>query len=242
MRTNLKVCGAAMAVALSVAIGTLIWTSDPPLSEVSADAIAPIGDAAVGGGESGEKAIEAAASGDGSSKQRVEVAESSTPKALVDLKPIKLTQIPPIAAQQQAFIEGCCRMHADSVAKTLPKKFETLIRELSPAQAQKLTEQNRSVIWDLAKADIGYQVAMYEQLEAYVASGKEIPGEDPASKKNYIAQGSLTWGGKPGPVWGSDGAIIRIHFAFTREDNPIMDRARTEVERAAARFRAEFPE
>lgn len=239
MRTNWKVVGILAAVALSAIVAVQAWAWETPSPDRS-PAVVPHGGTSVVEKDSSSSSSAVAAAMESVTSDRVEASDQS--KAGGERRARRLSQVPQTTAEQQAMIEGCLRPQAEGIAMNLTRRYEDLVSSLSPSQTAKLTGLNRSVIWDLARANIGYELAINEQLQAYVASGKQIPDQEPDSGKSYVAVGQVFWGGRPGPVWGADGTIIKINFAFTREEHPILDRARTILEEATARFHAEFPQ
>jgi len=137
-------------------------------------------------------------------------------------------------------IDACLRPQAEAIAATLGDKYEEYIASLGSEQAAKLTEGTRPVVWSLAQARVCWELAINQQLQEYVSQGKAIPKQGTPDRTNYIAIGTVTWGARPGLIWGIDGAMVEIPFAFTREDHPILDKARATYEAAYREFDSVF--
>lgn len=133
----------------------------------------------------------------------------------------RVATVPKTGPEQQSLIEGYLKPQAFNIGKSLGSRYEEIIKSLTPEQAAMLNEETKPVIWRLAQAKIGWEVAINQQLQDYVSEGRDIPStQDPKSGKHYIAMGSFFWGAKPGQVWGPNGAVVDIPFALTQEDHP----------------------
>lgn len=133
---------------------------------------------------------------------------------------------------------GFLQPQSEAIANSLVDTYNEILAGIAdgPAMSEPHTQ---TLAWDLARSKVGWQVAINRQIQEYVRGGKDMPATPNESDgKNYVAVGKLSWGTNSRMVWGPQGAVIEIPFAFTLEDHPLLASAWEQYRSSAREFSA----